>query len=117
MSKFESRKKLLVAESEVYRQLLKMEFQTFQVYAKRTKHRMTSVTSYLPLVTSGLPLVAAFFARKKGKSSTSPLKRMVSLAMLGWKTYQRFGGFFGGAKYPTHAPDKTAAEEYLSKRL
>jgi hypothetical protein len=41
MSKFETKKKLLVAESEVYRQLLKMEMQTFQVYAKRTKRRMT----------------------------------------------------------------------------
>ena len=32
MSKFERKKKLLVAESEVYRQLLKLELQTFNVY-------------------------------------------------------------------------------------
>jgi len=117
MSKYEARKKLLVAESEVYRQLLKMEMQTFQVYAKRTKRRMTSVTSYLPLLTSSLPIVTAFFARKKSRSSATSLKRMASLVMLGWKTYQRFGGFFSRAKYPMPAPDKTAAEEYLSKRL
>jgi len=118
MSKFETRKKLLVAESEVYRQLLKMEIQTIQVYAKRTKRRMTSVTSYLPLVTGSLPLLATFLAkRKKGRASESPLKRMVSMVMLGWKTYQRFGGFFSNAKYPMRQPDKTAAEEYLSKRL
>jgi hypothetical protein len=117
MSKYETRKKLLVAESEVYRQLLKMEMQTFQVYAKRTRRRMTSVSSYLPVLTSGLPLLAALFARKKGKSSASSLKRMASLVMLGWKTYQRFGGFFSNAKYSPQLPGKTAAEEYLSKRL
>jgi hypothetical protein len=119
MSDFETRKKLLVAESEVYRQLLKMEFQTFQVYAKRTKRRFTSVSSYLPLVTTGLPWLTALFVRKKkgGSSASSSLQRMASLVMLGWKTYQRFGNFFGSAKVPMQPPDKTAAEEYLSKRL
>ena len=117
MSKFETRKKLLVAESEVYRQLLKMEIQTLQVYAKRTRRKMTSVSSYLPLLTSSLPILTAMFARRKGRSSGSSLKRMASLVMLGWKTYQRFGGFFSRAKYPMSAPDRTAAEEYLSKRL
>jgi hypothetical protein len=117
MSNFEERKKLLVAESEVYRQLLKMEFQTFQVYAKRTKRRFTSLSSYLPLATSGLPLLTALLARKKkGGSASSSLQRMASLFMLGWKTYQRFGNFFG-AKSPLPPHDKTAAEEYLSKRL
>jgi len=117
MSKFEARKKMLVAESDVYRELLKMELQTFQVYAKRTKRRLTSTTSYLPLVTSGLPLLATFLIGKKGKSSTSSFKRMMSLAMLGWKTYQRFGGYFRSSRSAMQPPDKTAAEEYLSKRL
>jgi len=117
MSKFEARKKLLVAESEVYRQLLKMELQTLQVYAKRTKRKMTSVSSYLPLLTGSLPLITTLFMRKKGRSSGSSLKRMASLVMLGWKTYQRFGASFSRAKYPVPAPGKTAAEEYLSKRL
>jgi hypothetical protein len=117
MSKFEERKKLLVAESEVYRELLKMELQTFKVYTKRTKRRLTSVSSYLPLVMSGLPMLTSLFARKKGKSPASSLQRMASLFMLGWKTYQRFGGFFGRTKYPPQAPRNTAAEEYLSKRI
>jgi hypothetical protein len=39
--------------------------------------------------------------------------------MLGWKTYQRFGPFFGRSKSAAADGDssKTAAEEYLSKRL
>lgn len=116
MSKFDERKKLLVAESEVYRQLLKMELQTFKVYTTRTKRRLTSATSYLPLVLSGVPFLAKMFMRKKGRSPASSFKRMTSLMMLGWKTYQRFGGFFARSNAP-RTPEKTAAEEYLSKRL
>jgi len=117
MSKFETRKKLLVAESEVYRELLKMELQTFKVYSTRTKRRLTSVSNYLPFLMSGMPMLAGLFGRKKGRSSGSSLQRMASLVMLGWKTYQRFGGFFGGLKFRPQAPDNTAAEEYLAKRL
>lgn len=117
MNKYEERKKLLVAESEVYRELLKMELQTFKVYTTRTKRRLTSATSYLPLVMSGIPMLANMFMRKKGGSSTSSLKKMASLVMLGWNTYQRFGGFFGQGKTRSRPPENTAAEEYLSKRL
>lgn len=117
MSKFETRKKLLVAESEVYRQLLKMELQTLKVYSKRTKRRFTSVSTYLPFVMSGLPFLTAMFTRKKGRSTGSSLKRIASLVMLGWKTYQRFGGFFSRAKYSARPPSEIAAEEYLSNRL
>jgi len=120
MSKFETRKKLLAAESEVYRQLLKLELQTFRIYGKRTKRRWMSVSSYLPMVMSGLPFLKGLFGRKKGRSSGAPsLKRMGSLLVLGWKAYQRFAPFFGRNKCSTEdeEPAKTAAEEYLSKRL
>ena len=50
MSKFEAKKKLLAAESEVYRQLLKLEIQTFKVYGMRTKRRLTSIGSSVPFV-------------------------------------------------------------------
>ena len=114
MSKYEAKKKLLAAEAEVYRQLLKMELQTINVYTKRTRRRMTSASGYMPLVMSGLPLLAGLFGRRRRKASASSLKRMLSLVVLGWKTYQRFGGFFGRS---APRPEKTAAEEYLSKRL
>ncbi|HEX4262923.1 MAG TPA: hypothetical protein VH597_01180 [Verrucomicrobiae bacterium] len=110
MSKFEEKKKLLAAESEVYRQLLKLELQTFKVYGIRTKRRLRSFGTYAPLVMSSLPLVSGLFQRKGGFS----LKRIGSLVFLGWKTYQRFSPLFGQKKRET-AP--TAAEEYLSKRL
>jgi len=122
MNKFETRKKLLVAESEVYRQLLKLEIQTFKVYGTRAKRRMRSVSTYLPVIMTGLPFVKALFAGKRGqagKSSGPSFKRMVSLVMLGWKALQRFGPFFGRNKAAETDEDlnETAAEEYLSKRL
>jgi hypothetical protein len=115
MSKFETKKKLLVAESEVYRELLKLEFQTFKIYGKRTKRKLTSAGNYLPLLWVGLPFVTRLFGRKRGTS----FKRMGSLLLVGWKTYQRFAPFFGRAMFSAGKTDssQTAAEEYLSKRL
>jgi len=95
MSKFEDKKKLLVAESEVYRELLKLEFQTFKIYGKRAKRKLTSPSTYLPMVMSGIPLLGNFFGKKSGGSS---LGRVGSLLMLGWKTYQRFAPMLGGKK-------------------
>jgi len=121
MSKFDTKKKLLVAEAEVYRQLLKLELQTFKVYSKRTRRRMTSVSTYLPFVMSSLPFLTGLkgmFGGKKGRSSGSSLKRMGSLLLLGWKTYKRFGPLLAGRTFSRRPePAKTAAEEYLSKRL
>jgi hypothetical protein len=122
MSKFETKKKLLVAESEVYRQLLKLELQTFKVYGTRAKRRAKSVSTYLPMVMTALPFVKAMLGGKRGRAggaSMPSLKRMSSLLMLGWKAYQRFGPFFGRNRFARGdgQPSKTAAEEYLSKRL
>ncbi|HEY2081931.1 MAG TPA: hypothetical protein VGI88_04040 [Verrucomicrobiae bacterium] len=114
MSKFETKKKLLAAESEVYRQLLKLELQTFKVYGVRTKRRLSSFGTYMPMVMSSVPIVSGLFRRKGGFS----LKRISSLVFLGWKTYQRFAPMFGRGKFSgKNESTQTAAEEYLSKRL
>jgi hypothetical protein len=115
MSKYDTRKKLLAAESEVYRQLLKLELQTFKVYGLQTKRRLTSFGTYVPLVMSSIPLVGGLFGRKRGFS----LKGIGSLAFLGWKAYQRFAPLFGQGKFSKSKAEsnETAAEEYLSKRL
>jgi len=108
-----------VAESEVYRQLLKLELQTLKICTKRNRLRLTSVSTYLPAIISGLPFLKGLFGRKKQPSSGSPLKRMGSLLLLGWKTYQRFRPFLGPNKVRVEkgvAPE-TAAEEYLSRSL
>ena len=119
MSDFESKKKLLVAESEVYRELLKLELQTFKVYTQRKKRQLTSPSTYMPWVMSGLPFLGRLFGRKKSGAPASGFKRIGSLILLGWKTYQRFGPMLRGRESSAQRsePTRTAAEEYLSKRL
>lgn len=113
MNRFAARKKLLAAESEVYRQLLKMEMETFKVYAVRTKRRFTSLNSLLPLLMSSVPLAAGMFGKKRRFS----LKKIFSLLFFGWKTYQRFSPMFRSGFSGKPGASQTAAEEYLSKRL
>lgn len=113
---------MLAAESEVYRQLLKLELQTFKVYGMRTKRRLSSFSTYAPMLMSGLPLLKGLFRRKgrsSSSSSSSSVKRVGTLLLLGWNAYRRLSPllavrkFSGRKKYS----GETAAEEYLSKRL
>lgn len=117
MSDFKAKKKMLLAESEVYRQLLKLEIQTFKIYGKRAKRRLTSAGSYMPLVMSGLPLLARLFKRKKKEGLS--LQRIGSLFFIGWKAYRQFAPMLGLRKFTGRksSPSETAAEEYLSKRI
>jgi len=114
MSKFETRKKMLVAESEVYRQLLKLELQTFKVYGVRTKRRLSTFGAYAPLILSGLPILTRMFQRRK-KHGIS-LGKIGSLFLVGWKAYKQFAPQFGRGK-PETRERGSAAEEYLSNRL
>jgi len=108
---------MLAAESEVYRQLLKLELQTFKVYGTRTKRRLSSLATYAPMVISGIPLLSELFQRK-GRSSSS-FQRMGSLLLFGWKAYQRLSPLLAARKFSARRKDssETAAEEYLSDRL
>jgi hypothetical protein len=113
MSDLKQRKKLLVAECEVYRETLKLEMQAFRIYGLRTKRKVTSFNTYTPLFLTGFPLVKALFAARK----TPVWKRLGTMAYLGWQAYQRFGPVIRGAFAQYSSREKTAAEEYLSKRI
>jgi hypothetical protein len=117
MSDFKAKKKMLIAESEVYRQLLKLEVQTFKVYATRTKRRMSSFTAYMPWVMSALPILTRLFGKRKPQRFS--LNRVGTLFLLGWKAYQKIAPLLARAGFARRKsePDETAAEEYLSKRL
>ena len=117
MSKLATKKKLLAAESEAYRELLKLEIQTFKVYGMRTKRRLTSFTSYFPWVISSLPVLTHLF-RKKRPTGFS-LKRFSSLFLLGWKAYRQFSPLLSRGRFrgPKMESGETAAQEYLAKRL
>ena len=57
MSDLEQRKKLLVAEAEVYREMLKLELQTFKLHGLQAKRRLKSFSTYTPLLMTGVPLL------------------------------------------------------------
>ena len=117
MSKLAAKKKMLVAESEAYRQLLKLEIETFKVYGMRTKRRLTSFTAYLPWVMSGLPVLTRFFRKKR--TSGFSFKRFGSLFLLGWKAYRQFYPLLSRGRFRASSTEsnETAAQEYLAKRL
>ena len=117
MSDLQAKKKMLIAESEVYRQLLKLEIQTFKIYGTRTKRRMTSFSAYMPWLIGGLPILTRLFSRRKAQRFS--MKRMGSLFLFGWKAYQKLAPLLARAKFARRRgePSETAAEEYLSKRL
>jgi hypothetical protein len=117
MNKLETKRKLLAAESEVYRQLLKLEIQTFKVYGTRAKRRLTSFAAYLPLLKWGIPIAGGLFRRKKRAGFS--LQRLGSLFFLGWKAYRQFSPLLMRSKFmgAKAEPAETAAEEYLAKRL
>jgi len=114
MSDLDKRKRLLIAECEVYRETLKLELQTFKIYGLYAKKRLRTFNTYTPLFLTGLPLVRALFvARKK----TSSWKRLGTMAFMGLQLYQRFAPMLRDAFLQGRQPRKTAAEEYLSKRI
>ena len=110
MSELETRKKLLAAESEVYRELLKLEIQNFKIYTRQTQRKLSVFQTCLPALVSGLPMVTSFFGRRR----RSTFKQLSSLLFLGWKAYSKLGPLWRGR---VRRPRHTAAEDYLTKRI
>jgi hypothetical protein len=116
MSELENKKKMLVAECEVYRELLKLEVQTYRIHAIRLKKRASALGTYGPLAMSSLPFISAMFGGRKKKKMS--LNRLSSLVFLAWRTYKQVKPLFRGPLgMPRTRPQETEAEEYLSKRL
>lgn len=115
MSDLKAKKKMLVAESEVYRELLKLEVRTLKAYGMHTKRRLSSLGSYLPLMMTGIPILTRMLGRRRRRGH--PLMRLGSLFLLGWKTYRWFAPFVRRGRARKSEPAETAAAEYLSKRL
>ena len=82
VKELESKRKALAAESEVYRETLKLEARNMALYAKYLKVKSSRAPfEYLKF----LPAVATlFFRRKKPKGP-----RFLTTALLGWQVYNR----------------------------
>jgi hypothetical protein len=110
VSEFENRKKLLIAEGEVYRESLKLQIQNLRICGLKAKRKVTSFNAGNPVLAFGVPLLTSWLGRKKRA------RRWGALAFIGWQLYNRFGSTLVG-RFTTSRTGKTAAEEYLEKRM
>jgi hypothetical protein len=86
VSELEKRKKMLVAECEVYRQTLKLELHNLKISALRNKRRITSFRPSNALLTM-LPMISVFFTARRRRFSW---KQLTAAAFVGLQLYNRF---------------------------
>jgi len=114
VSDLETRKKLSIAEGEVYRETLKLQMQNLRIYGIKTKRKFTSFNAGNPMLAFGIPIITSMLGRKKRS------RRWGALAFLGWQLYSRFGKtLIGRFTVPRadEAVSRSEAEEYLEKRM
>ena len=105
MSELEKRKRMLVAESEVYRQTLKLELHNLRICTLRNKRRLTSFGRSNPLLTM-LPMLGAFFAARRRRFSW---KQLTAFALMGLQLYNRLAPFCRGL-FVRETPDRDSFE-------
>src|SRR6266481_7327572 len=110
MNELEAKKRALVAESEVYRETLKLELHNLRLYVSRTKKKLTSFTRPNPFLMLAAPLAGAFFR----KCSSSWLRR-ATMAFLSWQVSSRLMPFLSGLFSPTRGPSAARASESREK--
>ncbi len=85
-----AKKRALVAESEVYRQTLRLELQNVRLYAARMQRRVDLLRSAKPLLAL-VPIIGAFAGlRFRAKRAGRPrgLRRWMRAALVGWRVYR-----------------------------
>jgi hypothetical protein len=88
----EARKRVLVAESEAYRQTLRLEVAQLQLHAEQLKRRFRLILFAQPLVAL-LPLVIKLVTGRKARierNSRSKFGGMLNAALIGWRLARRF---------------------------
>ncbi len=63
----EARKRALVAESEVYRQSLKLELTNLRLYGATLRRKWSVFSSLKPVFIVGLPLLSALVSKRRRK--------------------------------------------------
>lgn len=80
------RKQVLAAESEIYRQTLKLEVYNLRLYSVGARRRLSIVNKVKPVLVLLAPLFALAARRRK-----EPRPRTwFGKAILGWRFYKRF---------------------------
>jgi len=96
MNELEARKKALVAESEVYRETLKLEIQNLRLSAIQARRKV----SFLGTASSFLMLAAPLAGRLFSSERPHPFRRVLKAGFVGWRLYRKIGPLMG-TLFPT----------------
>src|SRR5262245_55720598 len=94
MSDLAKRKQMLIAESEVYRQTLRLELQNVRLFTTRTAERFKGWS--VPRRAWMLAAAGAWAVWGGRRKHRFSLLRMGSLGVIGWQLYQRIVPFCQG---------------------
>jgi len=108
MNELEAKKRALVAESEVYRETLKLELHNLRLYVSRTKQKLKGFGRPNPLLLLAAPLAGAFFRKRRG----SWLRR-AAMAFLSWQVSSRLIPFLSGLFSSTRGRSAAPASETM----
>ena len=95
MNPLEAKKRALVAESEVYRETLKLELQNLRLYGIRAKRKLTGFVRPHPVLMLLTPLLGALF-KKRRKS----LLRRGLMTLISWQVWNRLLPLVNGLLSP-----------------
>ena len=99
------RKRLLVAESELNRQALKLEFYHVQASLAGVTGWLQTGRSVLRGMAVAAPLASLMFARKKGT-----WRGLLKAALAGWQTFRRFQPLWEAFKKGRQAGERVPQE-------
>jgi hypothetical protein len=91
VKRLEARRQALLAESELYRQTLKLEVQNLRLCAAGWKHKLTSLSSSNPLFMLA-PLLGMLFQFRRRKPSR--WASLGAMALTAWKLGGKVFSFF-----------------------
>jgi hypothetical protein len=110
MNHLEQRKRALVAESEVYRQMLNLEIQNLRLSGLGLGQKINQyrgLFTLIPLAGSLVGMLSGGLFRKRRKRGW---RQFLGIGILGWRLYRKFGPFLQSglaqwlARKPTTPP-------------
>ena len=85
-----ARKRALVEESEVYRELLKLQIRNVTLYSLSLQRKMTSGSGARSILLMALPFLAKFFMRSPSRRKGSSQAGTLGLAFTAFQMVRRF---------------------------
>jgi hypothetical protein len=91
IEQLEARKGALVAESEVYRQTLKLEIQNLRLYGLHAGSKVQQFKGLFLVMPLVLSLTRILSGKFSGRRRRPGWRRLFTTALMGWRLYRKFG--------------------------